>query len=45
VTPEQLKQSVIAQIKQETFQDISKLSPKAQDEFIAIYNEFQKNNP
>jgi len=45
VTPEQLKQSVIAQIKQETFQDISELSPKAQDEFIAIYNEFQKNNP
>ncbi len=42
VTKEQL---ILSKISAETFQDISKLSPKAQDEFIAIYNEFQKNNP
>ncbi len=42
VTKEQI---TISKISAETFQDISKLSPKAQEEFIAIYNEFQKNNP
>jgi len=42
VTKEQLE---LSQVSADTFQDISKLSPKAQDEFIAIYKEFKKNNP
>ena len=42
ITKEQLE---LSKISAETFQDISKLSPKAQDEFITIYNEFQRNNP
>jgi len=41
VTQEQL---TISKISADTFQDISKLSPKAQEEFIAIYKEFQRNN-